>query len=174
MMKFKLKVFAMSSVQHCLGRFLGIDPSVSKSNRLHINIFRILLINLRYIPWIPLKWWAILLKYWWTSTSYFSNSTGSSVTSGRFSLFFGVQKPIFYLIARDKVCVSVPIVGALISIHRAWLACWCDNGLQSVSRTWGIKQANSFVNEVECTDHGWRKINSIGYFWVKIVVHSWI
>ena len=39
-----------------------------------------------FIPWIPLNWWVILLKSWWTSTSYFSNSIESSVTSGRFSL----------------------------------------------------------------------------------------
>jgi hypothetical protein len=30
---------------------------------------------------------------------------------------------------------------------------------------WGIKQANSFVNEVECADHGRRKIISNGFFW---------
>ena len=34
--------------------------------------------------WIPLKWWANSLQSW-TSTGYFSNSTGSSVTNCRFS-----------------------------------------------------------------------------------------
>ena len=74
------------------GRFWGIIgqvPSVSKSNRLHVVIFRFFFINLRYILWIPLKWWVIFLKSW-TSTDYFSNSTGSSVTSGRFSPFIGL------------------------------------------------------------------------------------
>ena len=41
-------------------------------------------IHLRYIfPYIPLKWSVILLKSR-TSTTYFSYSTGSSVTNRRF------------------------------------------------------------------------------------------
>jgi hypothetical protein len=99
MMTFKLKVFAMSSVQQCPGRFSGI-VLISKSNRLHINIFRILLINLRYnIPWIPPNWWAPLLKSRWTSTGYFSNSTGSSVTS--------VGSPVLWCSEAD-VFISLP------------------------------------------------------------------
>ena len=65
-----------------IGRFLDIigwDPSVCKSNRLHVDILRFFYINLRYIPQIPLKWSVILLNTW-TSTGYFSNSTGSSIT----------------------------------------------------------------------------------------------
>ena len=74
------------SVQGDFWAIIGRDPSVSKSNRLHINTFRLLFINSWYILYIPPKQWAILLKSW-TSTSYFSNSTGSSITNGRFSLF---------------------------------------------------------------------------------------
>ena len=71
-----------------LGRFLGMiigwDPSLCKSNRLHVvDILRFFFIDLRYIPQILLKWSAILLKSP-TSTGCFSNSTGSSVTNRRF------------------------------------------------------------------------------------------
>ena len=41
--------------------------------------------NLRYIPLIPLEWWVIILEKPWTSTGYFSNSTGSSVTAWAYS-----------------------------------------------------------------------------------------
>ena len=59
---------------------------VSKSNRLHVDIVRFFFINLKYNLYIFLKWSVIFLKSW-TSTGYFSNSTGSSVTSGWFSPF---------------------------------------------------------------------------------------
>jgi hypothetical protein len=74
-----------ASVDHWwLGRFLriiGWDPCACKSNQLHVHILRFFNINLRHIP---LKWTAILLKAW-TSTSHSSNSTGSSVTNCGFS-----------------------------------------------------------------------------------------
>ena len=70
------------------GRFLGIitgwEPSVCKSDRLHVDILRFS----GYIPWIPLKWSIILMQYL-TSTGYFSDSTGSSVTNCRFSRIIG-------------------------------------------------------------------------------------
>ena len=44
------------------------------------DIFSVFFINLRYILEIPLEWSVIFLEYW-TSTGYFSNSTGSSVTT---------------------------------------------------------------------------------------------
>ena len=69
------------------GRILGItgwDPSVCKSNRSHVDTLQFSFIKLRYILEIPLKWSVIFLQSW-TSTGYFSNSTGSSVTSCRFS-----------------------------------------------------------------------------------------
>ena len=53
---------------------IGWDPSVSKSNRLHVDIFRLFFANLRCILLIPLKWWVIFLKSW-TSIDYFSNWT---------------------------------------------------------------------------------------------------
>ena len=46
----------------CSGRFLGIpsrDPSVPKSNRLHVDIFPFSFIKLGYILCIPLKWSVI-------------------------------------------------------------------------------------------------------------------
>ena len=81
------------SVQHWSERFLGItgwDPSVCKSNRLHGDILRFSFINLGYILFFPLHWSAIFLQSW-TSTGYFSNSTGSSVTNCRFSPIIAVQ-----------------------------------------------------------------------------------
>ena len=73
------------------GRFLGIiggDPSICKSNRLHVGILRFCLYKLGYILWIPLKWSVLFLQFW-TSTGYFSNSTGSFVTNCRFSPIIG-------------------------------------------------------------------------------------
>ena len=73
------------------GRILGIiswDPSVCKSNRLHVDIIRVSFLKLGYILYIPLKWPIIFLQSW-TSTAYFSNSTGSSVTNCRFSPIIG-------------------------------------------------------------------------------------
>ena len=65
-------------------KFLGIvgqDPRDPKSNRLHVDILRFCILHLSWILQIPLKWSVILLKSR-TSTGYFSNSTGSSVTAG--------------------------------------------------------------------------------------------
>ena len=69
------------------GRILGItgwDPSVCKSNRLHVHILRFSFSKLGYILWIPLRWSVKFLQSW-TSTSYFSKLTGSSATNCRFS-----------------------------------------------------------------------------------------
>ena len=63
-------------------RFLGIigqNPSVPKSTWLHVVIFWYSFTDLRYIPQITLNWWVIFLGSW--------SSTGSSITSGQFSLF---------------------------------------------------------------------------------------
>ena len=79
-----------------LGRFsdiIGWDPSVCKSNRLHIDILRFSFLILGYILWIPLKRSVIFLQSW-TSTGYFSNSTGSFVTNCRFSSIVGPESPI--------------------------------------------------------------------------------
>jgi hypothetical protein len=70
-----------------IGRFLGIagwDPSVCKSNRLNVDILQFSFIKFGHILQIPLKWSVIFLQFW-TSTGYFSNSTGSLVTNCRFS-----------------------------------------------------------------------------------------
>ena len=57
----------------------GHDRSVSESNRLHVVIFRVFFVNVRYIPWIPLKWSVIFLNSC-TSTGYSTRSTRSSAT----------------------------------------------------------------------------------------------
>ena len=84
----------LSRVHQWLGRFLGIigwDPEVCKSNWLHVDSLRFSFIKLRYILlWIPLKWSVIILQSW-TSTGYFSNSTGLSVTNCRLSQIIGVH-----------------------------------------------------------------------------------
>ena len=63
-----------------------LSPSVSKWNLLHVVIFWIFFNNLRNILQMPLKWSAIFLESW-TSTGCLSDSTGSLVTSSRFSPF---------------------------------------------------------------------------------------
>jgi hypothetical protein len=64
----------------CLGSFWGLvvgqNPSDSKSNRLHVDIFQTCFIHLRHILQIPLKRSVNFLKCW-TSTGYSSNSTDS-------------------------------------------------------------------------------------------------
>ena len=57
---------------------IGKYPSVSKSNRLHVVIFRFFFIKLRHIPWIPLNVMGNIPKPL-TLTGYFSNSASSSV-----------------------------------------------------------------------------------------------
>ena len=63
---------------------IGQNPSVSKSTRLRVVIFRFLVTNWRYILQIPLKRQVDFPKSW-TSTGYFSNSTDSAGTCRRFS-----------------------------------------------------------------------------------------
>ena len=48
---YMIAITVLNLVQ-CLGRYLGIigqDLNVSKSNRLHVDIFRLFFISLRYI-----------------------------------------------------------------------------------------------------------------------------
>ena len=103
------------------GRFLGIigwEISVCKSNRLHVDILRNFYINLRYISWIPLKWSVILLKSW-TSTTYFSNSTGSSVTNCRFSPIIAF-KPSSLKESRKLSTKTTPIMPCKYSFERSF------------------------------------------------------
>ena len=90
------------------GRCLGItsrDPSVCKSNRLHVDILQFSFIKLGCILWNPLKRSVIFLQSW-TSTGYFSNSTGSSVTHCRFFPIMGrdanLTKCILHFALGDK------------------------------------------------------------------------
>jgi hypothetical protein len=78
--------YAQKSPRTVLGIIIGWDPTVCKSNRLHVDILRSSLMKLGYILYIPLKWWVIFfLQSWWILTGYFPNSTGSCVTNRRFS-----------------------------------------------------------------------------------------
>ena len=77
-----------------LGIITGWDPSVCKSGRLHVHILWSSFIKLVYILWVPLKWSVIFLQSWWTSTGYFSNSTGSSVTNCWFSRTVVKDEPV--------------------------------------------------------------------------------
>ena len=73
-----------------LGRFLGTNRSkiycFTSSTGNMLQSFGFSFIKLRYILEVPLKWWVIFLKSR-ASTGCSSNSTSSSVTSGRFALF---------------------------------------------------------------------------------------
>lgn len=60
---------------------------VSKSNCFYVDFFRFPFFSLKYILHIPLKWSQLSLKTWRNCTRYFSNSTGSCVTSGLISPF---------------------------------------------------------------------------------------
>jgi hypothetical protein len=76
-----------SFVMNCrFSPIIGWDPSVCKSDRLHVDILQHSFIKLGYIL---LKWLVIFLQSW-TSTGYFSNSTGSFVTNCRFSPIIGL------------------------------------------------------------------------------------
>ena len=68
-----------------MGRYLGIigrDPRVSKSNRSHVNNLQFSLTKLRNFPINSSKWIGNFLdaKNW---AVYFSNYTGSPITTGR-------------------------------------------------------------------------------------------
>ena len=99
------------------GRCLGItgwDPSVCKSNWLHVDILRVSFIKVGYILWIPLECTVIFLRSW-TSTGYFSNSTGSFVTNCRF----------FPIIAPHKEGVPSPKAPFHFRYDRAiYIGCW--------------------------------------------------
>ena len=82
-----VRMLKMMKVEGVFGENLsltGQDPSVSKSIQLHVDIFRVFFINLRYILKIPLKWSVNFLKSW-TSTGHFLNLTSSSVNNCWFS-----------------------------------------------------------------------------------------
>jgi hypothetical protein len=71
-----------------LGRFVGIigwEPSVCKSNRLHVDILRFSFIKLGVYSSINSSKVIGNFLQSWTSTGYFSNWTGSSETNCRFS-----------------------------------------------------------------------------------------
>ena len=61
------------------------NPSVSKSNRLHVLIFWGIFMNIGNISQILQNWLVIFLKSW-TATGDFLNSNGSFVISSQFFL----------------------------------------------------------------------------------------
>ena len=54
--------FRGGSMSQEISGIISWDPSVSKSNRLHADNFRLFFIDLRYKFKIPLQWWVIFLK----------------------------------------------------------------------------------------------------------------
>ena len=84
------------------------------SNRLHVDVLRFAFIKLGYILQIPLQRSVIFLQSW-SSTGYFSNSTGSSVTKCRFSMI------IAYPILRCMLSyTNDQQTSPLVSIHDTW------------------------------------------------------
>jgi hypothetical protein len=113
------------------GRILGTigwDPSVCKSNRLHVDILRFAFIRLGYIISILLKWSEIFMQSW-TSIGYFSNLTSSSITNFRFSpiiileghvLSLEVQKSIPLDLLEVVLCVSLQHENDVAFIFAPW------------------------------------------------------
>ena len=76
---YMVSIAVLCSIHETLGT-IGQNLNVFKSIQLHVGIFQFFFTNLRYSPWIPLKWLVICQKSW-TSTGYFSNSLYSFVTT---------------------------------------------------------------------------------------------
>ena len=69
----------LESMLQCLRRcIISRDPIVSIMKQLHVDIFQFVFIKFRNILHIPQNGSVSFLQWMWTS--YFSNSTGSSVT----------------------------------------------------------------------------------------------
>ena len=68
---------------HALWRWHVGLLSQKLKNKKKVYIFWFCFIHLTYVLYFPLKWLTILVKSW-APTSYFSNSTGSSITNRRF------------------------------------------------------------------------------------------
>ena len=119
-------------LSHALsGEVLGIinqNPSVSKSNRLHNVISRFLFIYYfgvdSTIPSQP------ILKSW-TSTGYFSNSTGSSVTTWRSVL--PVHWHLFWKFTNEHTLVNGNIHAYNLELIKPW-----KMSLGNMSTTWGV------------------------------------
>ena len=111
-----------------LGRFLviiGSDLRVCKSNWLHVDILRLSFIKLAYTLLISIKWSVIFLQSW-TSTSYFSISTGSSVTNCRFSsIIVGYFKLSLYVvnIGNEEGTWHPPTAILVQLVHTSWRSC---------------------------------------------------
>ena len=100
------------------------DPSVSKFNRLHVDMFRwFFFINLRFILHIPLKCSVIFLNFS-TSIGHFSNSTGSSLTllifptrvhSGTLK-FEERLEPFIYLFSTSALSIKIWQAGYVIRL----------------------------------------------------------
>lgn len=72
----------------------------------------------------------------------------------------------FYFIGRNKVCVCV-CVCVLWVLSSPYTGHGCHFDVIMVSKMWGIKQANSYVNEGECTDHEQRKFFEVVFLGEK-------
>ena len=101
------------------GRLLGItswDPSVCKSNMLHVDIHRFFLYKIGVYSTDYSKMIGDFLQSW-TSTGYHSNSTGSFVTNCRFF-------PIIDTCVCVCVCVRERERESLIFSKMIWLLVW--------------------------------------------------
>ena len=74
---------------------------------------------------MPLKWSVIFLQSP-TSTGYFSNSTGSSVTNCRFSPIIGPTSTEGRFISQTELCVACIISKSTMKKHRQNLDGWLD------------------------------------------------
>ena len=111
------------SVKQLSARFLGItgwDPCVCKSNRLHVDILWFSCTKFGYILQIPLKWSVNFLQSW-TSTGYFSNSTGSFVTNCRFSPIIGVKCQAIHRDLSTLTFIKIRPTNARL-VGREWLS----------------------------------------------------
>ena len=82
----KNEPFDASSVWRDSWRSILVEFQVQIKPGYMLTSFLLFFMDSRYILYIPLKRSILLLKSW-SSAGYFSNSTGSSVTSAQFSLF---------------------------------------------------------------------------------------
>ena len=104
------------------GRFLGIishNHSVSKSTWLRVVIFQFFFkFNWSIFHTFLSKWLVIFLKSW-TSTGFFSNSTGSSLSSDWVSPFIGCSMTLHVQYIVHK-CLTIKYCTTQMLKYRLW------------------------------------------------------
>ena len=79
------------------------DLNVSKSNQLFVDIFNFIFIELENILYILLIKWRVIFLKPWTSTDYFSNSTGSPLSLSRANFLLHVPESMIALALTRQV-----------------------------------------------------------------------